>query len=227
MTLPRPTIVDFGHLVAGVYTRPGATADPVSDFPGFFRTINPGETGELTLSNGEWYVAQVRAASAARAHRRRRISVRVESQRPPATLAVPDPKMPGAFLASDPELTRIWYSAASTMQLSMMTTSPGVGYEFFDSPERDRSVWLWYDSSADDTAYYAFGQLALPVAMRSYQAARSGPRSFVVSSSDGVPDQNGFTERDLGALYLLRRPLDPRPVLLEASCATRRLSSRP
>ena len=62
-------------------------------------------------------------------------------------------------------------------------------------------MWLWYDSSADDTAYDAFGPLALPVAMRSYQAARSGPTSFVVSSSDGVPDQNGFTERDLSALY--------------------------
>jgi len=120
---------------------------------------------------------------------------------PPATLAIPGGTMPGAFLASDPQLTRIWYSAASTMQLSMMTASRGVGYEFFDGPERDRSLWLWYDSSADDTAYYAFGPFALPVAMRSYRAAHTGPGTFVVSSSDGVPDQNGFTERDLGALF--------------------------
>ncbi len=202
VTLPRPTIVDFGRLVAGIYTRPGARSDPVSDFPGFFRTINPGETGALTLSNGEWYVARYVLLPP-------HVPIDVVGFRfesdpnsPPATLAVPGGKMPGAFLASDPELTRIWYSAASTMQLSMMTTSPGVGYEFFDSPERDRSVWLWYDASADDTAYYAFGQLALPVAMRSYEAANTGPGSFVVSTSDGLPDQNGFTERDLGALYM-------------------------
>ncbi len=201
VTFGSPTIVDFGHVVAGTYTRPGATADPVSDFPGFSRTINPGETGELTLANGEWYAARYVQLPA-----HVRISIvgfRFESDPsiPPATLAVPSGKMPGAFLASDPALTRIWYSAASTMQLSMMTTSPGVGYEFYDSPERDRSLWLWYDSSADDTAYYAFGQLALPVAMRSYEAAQIGPGRFVVSSSDDVPDQNGFTERDLAALY--------------------------
>ncbi len=201
VTLPVPTVVDFGHVVAGVYTRPGATADPVSDLPGFFRTVSPGETGRLTLANGDWYAARYVLLPA-------HVPIDVVGFRfesnpdtVPATLAVPDQKMPGAFLASDPELTRIWYSAASTMQLSMMTTTPGVGYEFFDSPERDRSLWLWYDSSADDTAYYAFGPLALPVAMRSYQAARSGPTSFVVSLSDAVPDQNGFTERDLGALY--------------------------
>jgi hypothetical protein len=201
VTFSTPTVVDFGHLVAGVYTRPGATADPVSDFPGFFRTSNPGETGELTLSNGQWYVARfVRLPAHVPIDV---VGFRFESNpsRPPATLAVPGGDMPGAFLASDPQLTRIWYSAASTMQLSMMTTSPGVGYQFFDGPERDRSLWLWYDSSADDTAYYAFGQLALPVAMRSYEAAATGPGAFVVSSSDDVPDQNGFTERDLGALY--------------------------
>ena len=201
VTFESPTIVDFGHVVAGVYTRPGATADPVSDFPGFFRTINPGETGELTLANGEWYAARYVLLPA-------HVPIGVVGFRfesnpnnPPATLAIPGGKMPGAFLASDPELTRIWYAAASTMQLSMMTTSPGVGYEFYDSPERDRSLWLWYDSSADNTAYYAFGPLALPVAMRSYEAAQTGSGRFVVSSSDDVPDQNGFTERDLAALY--------------------------
>ena len=202
ITLATPTVVDFGHVVAGVYTRPGATKDPVSDFPGFFRTMSPGETGELTLSDGQWYAARFVELPA-----HVPIDVvgfRFESDpgRPPATLAVPRASMPGAFLSSDPELTRIWYSAASTMQLSMMTTSPDVGFEFFDGPERDRSLWLWYDSSADDTAYYAFGQLALPVAMRSYEAAQTSPGKFVVSSSDGVPDQNGFTERDLGALYM-------------------------
>jgi hypothetical protein len=196
-----PTIVDFGHVVAGAYTRPGATADPVSDFPGFFRSINPGETGELTLANNEWYAARYVQLPA-------HVPIGVVGFRfesdpnfPPATLAIPGGKMPGAFLSSDPQLTRMWYSAASTMQLSMMTTTPGVGYEFYDSPERDRSLWLWYDSSADNTAYYAFGQLALPVAMRSYEAAQTGPGKFVVSSSDDVPDQNGFTERDLAALY--------------------------
>ncbi len=201
VTFESPTILDFGHVVAGFYTRRGATADPVSDFPGFFRTINPGETGELTLANGEWYAARYVQVPA-------HVPVGVVGFRfasdpntPPATLAIPSGKMPGAFLASDPELTRIWYSAASTMQLSMMTTSPGVGYEFYDSPERDRSLWLWYDSSADNTAYYAFGQLALPVAMRSYEAARTGAGRFVVSSSDDIPDQNGFTERDLALLY--------------------------
>ena len=201
ITLPVPTVVDFGHVVAGIYTRPGATADPVSDFPGFFRTTNPGETGQLTLANGEWYVARYVRLPA-------HVPIDVVGFRfvsdpntVPATLAVPGGTMPGAFLASDPELTRIWYSAASTMQLSMMTTTLGQGYEFFDGPERDRSLWLWYDASADDTAYYAFGPLALPVAMRSYQAARTGQKTFVVSSSDDVPDQNGFTERDLAALY--------------------------
>ncbi len=201
VTFATPTIVDFGHVVAGVYTRSGATADPVSDFPGFFRTVNPGETGELTLSNGEWYAARyVRLPAHVPIDV---VGFRFESSpsRVPATLAIPGGKMPGAFLASDPLLTRIWYAAASTMQLSMMTTSPGVGYEFFDSPERDRSLWLWYDASADDTAYYAFGPLALPVAMRSYTAASTGPGHFVVSSSDDVADQNGFTERDLAALY--------------------------
>lgn len=202
ITFPTPTIVDFGHVVAGIYTRPGATADPVSDFPGFFRTMSPGETGELTLSNGQWYVARYVELPA-------HVPIDVvgfrfesDPSRPPATLAIPAGKMPGSFLSSDSELTRIWYAAASTMQLSMMTTTPDVGYQFFDSPERDRSLWLWYDSSADDTAYYAFGPLALPVAMRSYEAARSGPGRFVVSSSDDVPDQNGFTERDLAALYM-------------------------
>jgi len=201
VTLPSPTIVDFGHVVAGIYTRPGATADPVSDFPGFFRTMSPGETGALTLSDGQWYVARFVELPA-------HVPIDVvgfrfesEPSRPPATFPVPGADMPGAFLASDAELTRIWYSAASTMQLSMMSTSPGVGYEFFDGPERDRSLWLWYDASADDTAYYAFGRLALPVAMRSYQAAQTAPGTFVVSSSDDVPDQNGFTERDLGSLY--------------------------
>jgi hypothetical protein len=201
VTLPTPTIVDFGHLVAGTYTRPGATADPVSDFPGFFRTMSPGETGELTLSNGQWYAARYVELPAHVPIDVVGFRFQSDTSRPPATLAIPGGKMPGAFLSSDPQLTRIWYSAASTMQLSMMTTSPDVGYEFFDSPERDRSLWLWYDSSADDTAYYAFGQLALPVAMRSYAAAKTGPNTFVVSSDD-TPDQNGFTERDLGALYM-------------------------
>lgn len=201
VTLPAPTIVDFGHVVAGVYTRPGATADPVSDFPGFFRTMSPGETGELTLSNGQWYAARYVELPAHVPIDVVGFRFQSDTSRPPATLAIPAGKMPGAFLSSDPQLTRIWYSAASTMQLSMMTTSPDVGYEFFDSPERDRTLWLWYDSSADDTAYYAFGQLALPVAMRSYEAARTGPKAFVVSTDD-VPDQNGFTERDLGALYM-------------------------
>jgi len=201
VTFSTPTIVDFGHVVAGIYTRPGATADPVSDFAGFFRTMRPGETGELTLADGQWYAARFVELPA-------HVPIDVVGFRfesdprdQPATLAVPGGNMPGAFLSSDPVLTRIWYSAASTMQLSMMTTSPGVGYEFFDSPERDRSLWLWYDSSADDTAYYAFGQLALPVAMRSYEAAQTGKGSFVVSASDDIPDQNGFTERDLGELY--------------------------
>jgi hypothetical protein len=201
VTLPRPTIVDFGHVVAGIYTRPGARADPVSDFPGFFRTVSPGETGALTLSDGQWYVARFVELPA-------HVPIDVvgfrfesDPSRPPATFAVPDATMPGAFMASDTELTRIWYSAASTMQLSMMSTSPGVGYEFFDGPERDRSLWLWYDASADDTAYYAFGGAALPVALRSYQAAHTAPGIFVVSSSDDVADQNGFTERDLGSLY--------------------------
>jgi hypothetical protein len=201
VTLPTPTIVDFGHVVAGIYIRPGATADPVSDFAGFFRTKSPGETGELTVSNGQWYVARFVKLPA-----HIKIDVvefRFESDpsHPPATLAVPGGKMPGSFLSSDPQLTRIWYAAASTMQLSMMTTTPDVGYEFVDGPERDRSLWLWYDSSADDTAYYAFGPLALGVAMRSYEAARTGPGTFVVSSPDDIPDQNGFTERDLAALY--------------------------
>ena len=201
VTLPAPTVVDFGHLVAGVYTRPGATADPVSDFPGFFRTTSPGETGALTVANGQWYAARFVLLPA-------HVPIDVVGFRfasdprvPPATLAVPGGNMPGAFLASDAQLTRIWYAAASTMQLSMMTTSGGPGYEFFDGPERDRSLWLWYDSSADDTAYYAFGPLALPVAMRSYRASNTGPGTFVVSSSDDVPDQNGFSERDLAALY--------------------------
>ena len=161
VTLPAPTVVDFGHLVAGVYVRPGATADPVSDFPGFFRTTSPGETGALTLADGQWYVARFVLLPA-------HVPIDVVGLRfasdpnvPPATLAIPGGTMPGAFLASDPQLTRIWYSAASTMQLSMMTASSGVGYEFFDGPERDRS-WLWYDSSADDTAYYAFGPFASP-----------------------------------------------------------------
>ena len=202
VTLASPTVVDFGHVVAGVYTRPGATRDPVSDFSDFFRTMSPGETGELTLSDGQWYAARFVELPA-------HVPIDVvgfrfesDHSRPPATLAIPRASMPGAFLASDPKLTRIWYSAASTMQLSMMTTSSAAGYEFFDGPERDRSLWLWYDSSADDTAYYAFGQLALPVAMRSYEAAQKRPGTFVVSSSDNVPDQNGFTERDLGALYM-------------------------
>jgi hypothetical protein len=202
VTFSTPTIVDFGHVVAGIYTRSGARADPVSDFPGFFRTMSPGETGELTLSNGQWYVARYVELPA-------HVPIDVvgfrfesDPSHPPATLAVPAGKMPGSFLSSDSQLTRIWYAAASTMQLSMMTTTPDVGYEFFDGPERDRSLWLWYDSSADDTAYYAFGPMALPVAMRSYEAARTGPGRFVVSSSDDVPDQNGFTERDLAALYM-------------------------
>jgi len=201
VTLRAPTIVDFGHLVAGVYTRPGATADPVSDVAGFFRTTDPGETGRLTLADGEWYVARYVRLPAHVPIDVVGFRFEADPNMVPATMAVPGGKMPGAFLASDPELTRIWYSAASTMQLSMMTTTPGEGYQFFDSPERDRSLWLWYDASADDTAYYAFGGLALPVAMHSYQAARSGQKAFVVSSSDDVPDQNGFTERDLGALY--------------------------
>jgi hypothetical protein len=201
VTLARPTVVDFGHVVAGVYTRAGATRDRVSDFSDFFRTVSPGETGQLTLSDGQWYAARYVELPA-------HVPIDVvgfrfgsDPRRPPATLAVPGGSMPGAFLASDPRLTRIWYSAASTMQLSMMTTSSDTGYEFFDGPERDRSLWLWYDSSADDTAYYAFGKLALPVALRSYEAVRRGPETFGVSSSDNVFDQNGFSERDLAALY--------------------------
>ena len=142
VTLPVPTVVDFGHVVAGVYIRPGATADPVSDLPGFFRTVSPGETGQLTLANGDWYAARYVRLPA-------HVPIDVVGFRfvsdpttVPATLAIPDQKMPGAFLASAPELTRIWYSAASTMQLSMMTTTPGVGYEFFDSPERPLVVAL-------------------------------------------------------------------------------------
>jgi hypothetical protein len=201
VTLPEPTIVDFGHLVAGIYVRPGAIADRVSDFPDFFRTINPGETGQLTLSDGQWYVARYVMLPA-------HVPIDVvgfrftsDPHHPPATLAVPAGNMPGAFLSSDPTLTRIWYSAASTMQLSMMTTTPDLGYQLFDSPERDRSEWLWYDASADNTASYAFGRLALAPALNSYEAATFGPGRFVVSPSDGIPDQNGFTERDLASLY--------------------------
>ena len=215
MTLPAPTVVDFGHLVAGVYTRPGATADPVSDFAGFFRTTNPGETGRLTLANGEWYVARYVRLPA-------HVPIDVVGFRfvsdpntVPATIAVPGGKMPGAFLASDPELTRIWYSAASTMQLSMMTTSPGEGYQFFDSPERDRSLWLWYDA----------------VRRRHRLLRLRGPRpaggGALLSSGPVGPEglrrvlvrrrprpERVHREGPWGALCLLRRPLDPRAFLL-------------
>ena len=201
VTFQHPTIVDFGHVVAGIYTRPGATADPVSDFPNFFRTKDPGETGRLTLADADWYVGRYVKLPA-----HTPIDVvgfRFVSGTPdaPTTMAVPSGRMPGAFLASDPELTKIWYAAASTMQLSMMTTTPGGDYQFFDGPERDRQLWLWYDASADDTAYYAFGPLALPVALASYQAADAGSGGFGVEAAPGRPDTNGFAERDLAALY--------------------------
>ena len=89
VTFSTPTIVDFGHVVAGIYTRSGARADPVSDFPGFFRTMSPGETGELTLSNGQWYVARYVELPA-------HVPIDVvgfrfesDPSHPPATLAVP------------------------------------------------------------------------------------------------------------------------------------------
>jgi len=110
VTFRTPTVVDFGHMVGGAYTRPGATADPVSDFPGFFRTVSPGETGQLTLANGQWYVARYVRLPA-------HVPIDVVGFRfasdvddAPATLAVPGGSMPGAFLSSDPQLTRIWYA---------------------------------------------------------------------------------------------------------------------
>ncbi len=200
VTFQHPTIVDFGHVVAGIYTRPGATADPVSDYPNFFRTKDPGETGRLTLANGDWYVARYVKLPAHTPIDMVGFRFVSGTSDAPATMAVPAGAMPGAFLASDPRLTKIWHAAASTMQLSMMTTTAGAGYQFFDGPERDREPWLWYDASADDTAYYAFGSLALPVAMDSYQAADAGSGNFGVQDP-GRPDQNGFAERDLAALY--------------------------
>ena len=201
VTFATPTVVDFGHVVAGEYTRPGATADPVSDYPGFFRSVDPGLPGRLTLADGDWYAARYVRLPA-------RVPIDVvgfrfvsDPARAPATLAATGGAMQGSFLASDPTLTRVWYAAASTMQLSMMTATPGEGFQFLDSPERDRTEWLWYDASADDTAFYTFGARALAVAKRSYEASAVAPGKFVVSPADGIPDQNGFTERDLAQLF--------------------------
>jgi hypothetical protein len=201
VTFRTPTIVDFGHYIAGFYYRPGATADPVSAFANFFRTKNPGNGGQLTLKNGDWYVARYVKLPAG-------VPIDVVGFRfnsnpahPPATLAIPDGRMPGAFMASNPLLTRIWYSAASTMQLSIMTTSNSP-YELYDGPERDRTLWLWYDASANPTAYYAFGRLAEGPSEYSYQQVSCTSGVFYVSfGCGGLPDDLGWTERDLWSLY--------------------------
>lgn len=202
VTFDQPTIVDFGHYVAGFYDRPGATADPVSAFPDFFRTSDPGSPGQLTLSDGDWYPARYVKLPAGQPIDVVGFRFNSDLAHPPATLAIPDGKMPGAFLASNPLLTRIWYSAASTMQLSMMATS-GSSYQFFDGPERDRTLWLWYDASANPTAYYAFGPLAKATAYASYGLGSSQPCVFSVSPNPcgGLPDDLGWTERDLASLY--------------------------
>ena len=198
VTFSTPTVVDFGHYIVGFYDRPGATADPVSAFPDFFRDQNPGSPGQTTLKDGDWYPARYVKLPAGVPIDVVGFRFNANPSTPPATLAIPDGQMPGAFMASDPLLTRIWYSAASTMQLSIMTTSNSQ-YEFYDGPERDRTLWLWYDASANPTAYYAFGNLAKGPAEYSYQQANPTPGVFTVDG--GLPDDLGWAERDIWSLY--------------------------
>jgi hypothetical protein len=200
VTFSEPTTIDFGRYVTGVYTRPGATADPASAFPDFVRTRLPGFGAKNALRHGDWHPARYVTLPAGEPIDVVGFVMNTDPVRGTATLGVDPAAVPGAFLASDEDLTRIWYASLQTMQLSMMAAAGESTYRLYDGPERDRQQWLWYDSTANRAAYYGLGDLALPTTEATYRAAACAPSVFAVNTSC-VPtilgDDLGFTQGEL------------------------------
>ena len=196
ITLPQDTVLDFGRYVTGRYERAGATADPVSAFADFVGK-------EKRLRDGEWYPARFVRVPGGEAIDAVGFRFNADLSQQPATLPVSTDRLPGEFMASDELLTRIWYSSASTMQLSMMAAKRERDYALYDGPERDRGIWTWYDSTANKTAFYGFGNLARGPTETTYDAmacpdGKLGVSNFLDPYTCYVVwDELGFTEAEL------------------------------